>query len=410
MLHVGELLHGRYQLIRQINNAHYQKWLAVDISTLHQQVILKAASSATPVGQEIVERLQYEARILNSCKHPSLPKFIDYFSLEQDHVWFILVYVYAPGSSLQDLEDQGLVSDRIVISTIVSTLQVLDVIHDYELKFFHGGIKASNIIIDSNNNIILTDCASVYFKNGVNNDSVNYQILDLNSLGTTLVLLINDTQKNCSEISVGKTWTTDFAQWVNELASPTTSFSSSKVALSEFLKLKVISKPVFSKQKAETNLSSQDGLQLNDSTCNTEFNVQQWNWGAFLLGPVWALGNQVWIGTIGFVPILLLGTAFLIATALISVAPGVSGVIIFWIGSWSGLILILSCAFYLISMVLLGSEGNNLALKDMDRDSAEKFVSRQPYWTIAGVILGIPILGIICTGIYLIIFAFASAG
>ena len=30
--------------------------------------------------------------------------------------------------------------------------------------------------------------------------------------------------------------------------------------------------------------------------------IKGWNWSAFLLGPIWAIGHQVWIGLLGFVP------------------------------------------------------------------------------------------------------------
>ncbi|MBA4544388.1 DUF4352 domain-containing protein [Thermoactinomyces daqus] len=31
--------------------------------------------------------------------------------------------------------------------------------------------------------------------------------------------------------------------------------------------------------------------------------VKKWNWGAFFLGPIWAIGNRVWIGLLALIPI-----------------------------------------------------------------------------------------------------------
>ena len=30
--------------------------------------------------------------------------------------------------------------------------------------------------------------------------------------------------------------------------------------------------------------------------------LKKWNWGAFLWGPIWAIGNNTWIGLLGFIP------------------------------------------------------------------------------------------------------------
>jgi hypothetical protein len=36
--------------------------------------------------------------------------------------------------------------------------------------------------------------------------------------------------------------------------------------------------------------------------------INQWNWGAFLLGPVWCVGNRVHLGVIAWMPIIILFT------------------------------------------------------------------------------------------------------
>lgn len=48
---------------------------------------------------------------------------------------------------------------------------------------------------------------------------------------------------------------------------------------------------------------------MNQNAPNQQFQqqdvppeIKKWNWGAFLLGPIWAIGNRVWIGLLGFIP------------------------------------------------------------------------------------------------------------
>jgi hypothetical protein len=41
--------------------------------------------------------------------------------------------------------------------------------------------------------------------------------------------------------------------------------------------------------------------------------VKRWNWGAFVLAPIWAIGNSVWIGLLGFVPFVNFVMSFVLA-------------------------------------------------------------------------------------------------
>ena len=73
--------------------------------------------------------------------------------------------------------------------------------------------------------------------------------------------------------------------------------------------------------------------------------IKGWNWGAFLLGGFWSIGNQVWIGLLSFIPYIGLGVAF-----------------------------------------YLGIKGNELAWKSKRWDSIEQFKSAQRKWAIAGLV------------------------
>ena len=73
--------------------------------------------------------------------------------------------------------------------------------------------------------------------------------------------------------------------------------------------------------------------------------VNKWNWGAFLLGWIWAIGNGVWWGVVGLIP-------------------------------YAGFIV----------NIILGATGNRSAWEKYE-GSAESFEAKQRTWTKAGVII-----------------------
>ena len=88
--------------------------------------------------------------------------------------------------------------------------------------------------------------------------------------------------------------------------------------------------------------------------------LNHWNWGAFFLSWIWAIGNQTWIGLLALIPF------FGIAT--------------------------------LVMGIILGIKGNEWAWENRKFESVEQFKKVQHIWSIWGVVLFIiPIVGILLT-------------
>ncbi len=83
--------------------------------------------------------------------------------------------------------------------------------------------------------------------------------------------------------------------------------------------------------------------------------LKGFNWGAFLMGPIWSLFNQVWIGLIGFISIIPL------------------------IPIEIRLLITLALAIY------LGFKGNELAWRSKKWSSTAHFASVQRTWLIVGL-------------------------
>ena len=79
----------------------------------------------------------------------------------------------------------------------------------------------------------------------------------------------------------------------------------------------------------------------------------RWNWGAFLLTPIWGIGNSVWIALIAFAGII----------------PFVGPIISLGMAIWMGL------------------KGSEMAWRAKRWNSVEHFKDVQRKWAIAGVVV-----------------------
>jgi hypothetical protein len=123
--------------------------------------------------------------------------------------------------------------------------------------------------------------------------------------------------------------------------------------------------------------------------------LQKWNWGAFLLGPIWALVNQVWVGLIAWLPIflLILNIAILHISSFVSITFYVSlvfSVIIHLIGQ--SLAFCLCVSWYFVNVFILGIKGNEMALKIDSAVNKKHFQIRQRILSILGFICGLPLI------------------
>ena len=89
--------------------------------------------------------------------------------------------------------------------------------------------------------------------------------------------------------------------------------------------------------------------------------IQRWNWGAFILGPIWGMMHGIWWTVLGFLPFLPLPYTLRSIGFVVLVAV----------------------------MMMLGYKGNELAWRSRQWDSAEKFLKIQERWARWSVIFAI---------------------
>jgi serine/threonine protein kinase len=164
MLQAGQVLHNRYQLEQKLGqNAGRQTWLAADLhATPSESVIVKLLAFGGEVQWDDLKLFEREAQVLKQLNHPRIPKYRDYFSIDERSLWFGLVQQHIPGTSLKQLlaQKQKLTEPQ-VRQIAVQLLNILIHLHELSPPVLHRDIKPSNIILDNEKQVYLVDFGGV---------------------------------------------------------------------------------------------------------------------------------------------------------------------------------------------------------------------------------------------------------
>ena len=167
MLNPQHILNGRYKLRQQLGqNAGRQTWLAEDLETQPQELVVVKLLAFSPQMQwEEFKLFEREAQVLQHLDHPRIPRYRDYFSIEETESelpWFGLVQQYIPGLSLRQRLDQGHSFSEAEAQTIATDiLNILIYLHELSPPVLHRDIKPSNLIVDEQGQVYLVDFGAV---------------------------------------------------------------------------------------------------------------------------------------------------------------------------------------------------------------------------------------------------------
>ncbi len=168
MPQAGQVLEKRYQLKEKLGqDASRQTWLAVDLASHSQEhVVVKLLALNPQMQWDECKLFEREAQVLQHLDHSRIPKYRDYFVLDQQpgsrFSWFCLVQSYIPGASLQQLLDEGKrFSEAQVQKIAVEVLTILVYLHELEPPVIHRDIKPSNLIWGEDGRVYLVDFGAV---------------------------------------------------------------------------------------------------------------------------------------------------------------------------------------------------------------------------------------------------------
>jgi serine/threonine protein kinase len=380
MLQVEQILHDRYQVLRQLgNNGIRQTWLAKDLQahdTENSQVVVKLLAFGGAVQWDDLKLFEREAQILKHLNHPRIPQYIDYFCVDDRSLWFGLVQEYIPGESLKEKLTSGKrFTEKQAKKIAVEVLKILMYLHELNPGVLHRDIKPSNLILGEDKNIYLVDFGAVQDKAA--KEGATFTVVgtygyapmeqyggravpasDLYALGATLIHLLTGVSpaelpqqdlriqfSNFVNLSPG------FVKWLQKLTEPAPEqrFTDAHQALDTLRNGLVVKSASLSRLVPRKPFINNSGCGINNTTEQIPEEIQGWNWGAFLLPWLWLWSNQVWFGLFCFVPQI----------------------------GW-------------IMTIALGAKGNEWAWKSRHWRSIEQFKDHQRGWAIAGILIGAP--------------------
>jgi len=146
---LGELWCDRYQIQRQLGeNGGRRTLLALDVQT-QELVVIKVLTFNDEFRWDDLKLFEREAQTLKSLSHPAIPRYLDYFELDNPNIkGFALVQTYIASKSLQEHLQTGRKFHETEIKQLAkSLLEVLNYLHSRQPMVIHRDIKPSNILL-----------------------------------------------------------------------------------------------------------------------------------------------------------------------------------------------------------------------------------------------------------------------
>lgn len=164
MLSPGKVLQERYQLQEKLGqNAGRHTWLALDLHEERSQaVVVKMLTFGGDIQWKDLKLFETEAQILKQLNHPRIPKYKDYFSIDDRTLWFGLIQEYIPGKSFKDLlAEKKRFTDAEIRQIAEEILEILIYLHSLNPRLLHRDIKPSNLIWGEDGRVYLIDFGAV---------------------------------------------------------------------------------------------------------------------------------------------------------------------------------------------------------------------------------------------------------
>jgi serine/threonine protein kinase len=153
MLKAGEILQGRYRIEKQIGAGGMG---AVFVATDERFGSTVAIKETLFTDERLLKAFEREARLLNSLRHPALPKVSDHF-VEENGQFIVMEYI--AGDDLAEMmEHRGGAFPLVeVLNWADQLLDALDFLHTQEMPVIHRDIKPQNLKLTPRGQIILLD-------------------------------------------------------------------------------------------------------------------------------------------------------------------------------------------------------------------------------------------------------------
>ncbi|MGQ0604149.1 MAG: serine/threonine-protein kinase [Anaerolineales bacterium] len=163
-LQVGDVLRGRYQIVRRVGQGGMGSiYQAADLRLEGRLCAVKEIQTDPGLNvktqEQAREQFYREASVLARLDHPNLPKVSDYFS-EGDRDYLVMDFV--PGRDLKEIMDEARQNGRFLAESDVldwahQLLDALEFLHRQDPPVVHRDIKPSNVKLTPDGRLKLVD-------------------------------------------------------------------------------------------------------------------------------------------------------------------------------------------------------------------------------------------------------------
>jgi serine/threonine protein kinase len=247
---IDQTFNNRYQTLKQLSSkAGRQTFLAQDLRS-RLLVVIKTLYFSDTFQWDDLKLFEREVDTLKHLNHPAIPKYLDYFKVEEADIrGFALVQTYIEASSLDSvIKDGRTFSEAEIVELANRLLSILSYLHEQEPPVIHRDIKPSNILLSNRSahsigDIYLVDFGSVQTVASKDGGTItivgSYGYIpleqfggqtqtasDLYSLGMTLIYLLTGTHPAELPSINGRVQFDNthlsgrFSRWLNKITEP----------------------------------------------------------------------------------------------------------------------------------------------------------------------------------------------
>ena len=159
----NEIIADRYRIVTEIGQGAFGTTYEAEDLSNYKRVAMKVLSFQQTDDWKAIDLFEREAQVLATLNHPSIPKYLDYFSKDTPRDRrFYLVQELIEGESLATLVKKGWRGQEEQIRQIgLQVLDILNYLHHLSLPVIHRDIKPQNIIRRPDGQVYLVDFGAV---------------------------------------------------------------------------------------------------------------------------------------------------------------------------------------------------------------------------------------------------------
>lgn len=156
MLHAGEMLCGRYEIVKVIGKGGMSTvYQARDLNTGRLLAIKDVDRSGAESNQVVEQSLAAEGRMLLQLNNPHLPRIYDIIENPEN---FMLVMDYIEGESLDYvLKREGAQPMDRVLDWGIQICEVLAYLHNQPTPIIYRDMKPANVMLQPNGQVMMID-------------------------------------------------------------------------------------------------------------------------------------------------------------------------------------------------------------------------------------------------------------